>query len=44
MESAGREEWMPFFETNVLDGVGLSRHYVAGMRARNWGPHHLRLS
>jgi NAD(P)-dependent dehydrogenase (short-subunit alcohol dehydrogenase family) len=31
------EEWMRFFETNVLSGVRLARHYVAGMRARNWG-------
>jgi len=31
------EDWMRFFETNVMSGVRLSRHYVAGMRARNWG-------
>ena len=31
------EDWMRFFETNVLSGVRLSRHYVRGMRARNWG-------
>jgi NAD(P)-dependent dehydrogenase (short-subunit alcohol dehydrogenase family) len=31
------EDWMRFFETNVLSGIRLSRHYVAGMRARNWG-------
>jgi NAD(P)-dependent dehydrogenase (short-subunit alcohol dehydrogenase family) len=31
------EEWLRFFETNVLSGVRLARHYVAGMRARNWG-------
>jgi NAD(P)-dependent dehydrogenase (short-subunit alcohol dehydrogenase family) len=31
------EEWMRFFETNVLSGVRLARHYVGGMRARNWG-------
>lgn len=30
-------DWMRFFETNVLSGVRLSRHYVAGMRAKNWG-------
>jgi NAD(P)-dependent dehydrogenase (short-subunit alcohol dehydrogenase family) len=30
-------DWLRFFETNVLSGVRLSRHYVAGMRARNWG-------
>jgi NAD(P)-dependent dehydrogenase (short-subunit alcohol dehydrogenase family) len=30
-------EWMQFFETNVLSGIRLARHYVTGMRARNWG-------
>jgi NAD(P)-dependent dehydrogenase (short-subunit alcohol dehydrogenase family) len=30
-------EWLRFFETNVLSGVRLSRHYVRGMRERNWG-------
>ena len=30
-------DWMRFFEANVLSGVRLSRHYVRGMRARNWG-------
>jgi len=31
------EEWLRFFETNVLSGIRLARHYVPGMRARNWG-------
>jgi NAD(P)-dependent dehydrogenase (short-subunit alcohol dehydrogenase family) len=31
------EAWLRFFETNVLSGIRLARHYVAGMRARNWG-------
>ena len=31
------EDWLRFFEVNVLSGVRLSRHYVRGMRARNWG-------
>jgi NAD(P)-dependent dehydrogenase (short-subunit alcohol dehydrogenase family) len=31
------EDSLRFFETNVMSGVRLSRHYVAGMRARNWG-------
>ncbi len=31
------EDWMRFFESNVMSGVRLSRHYVRGMRARNWG-------
>jgi NAD(P)-dependent dehydrogenase (short-subunit alcohol dehydrogenase family) len=30
-------DWMRFFEANVLSGVRLARHYVGGMRARNWG-------
>ncbi len=30
-------DWLRFFETNVLSGVRLARHYVGGMRARNWG-------
>jgi NAD(P)-dependent dehydrogenase (short-subunit alcohol dehydrogenase family) len=30
-------DWMRFFEANVMSGVRLSRHYVAGMRARDWG-------
>jgi NAD(P)-dependent dehydrogenase (short-subunit alcohol dehydrogenase family) len=30
-------DWMRFFETNVLSGVRLSRHYLASMRKRNWG-------
>jgi NAD(P)-dependent dehydrogenase (short-subunit alcohol dehydrogenase family) len=31
------EDWLRFFETNVLSGVRLARHYVGGMRKRNWG-------
>lgn len=31
------EDWLRFFETNVLSGIRLSRHYVQGMRSRNWG-------
>lgn len=31
------EDWLRFFETNVLSGVRLSRHYLTGMKARNWG-------
>ena len=36
-EQISDEDWLRFFETNVLSGVRLARHYVAGMRARNWG-------
>jgi hypothetical protein len=31
------EDWMRFFEVNVLSGVRLSRHYLPGMMQRNWG-------
>jgi NAD(P)-dependent dehydrogenase (short-subunit alcohol dehydrogenase family) len=31
------EDWLRFFEVNVLSGIRLTRHYVRGMRARNWG-------
>jgi NAD(P)-dependent dehydrogenase (short-subunit alcohol dehydrogenase family) len=30
-------EWRRFFETNVLSGVRLARHYAPAMRARGWG-------
>lgn len=31
------EDWLRFFEVNVMSGVRLSRAYLAGMRAKNWG-------
>jgi len=31
------EDWLRFFETNVLSGIRLARHYVPEMRSRNWG-------
>ena len=31
------EDWMRFFEVNVLSGVRLSRAYLPGMKERNWG-------
>ena len=31
------EDWIRFFEVNVLSGVRLSRHYLPRMKARNWG-------
>jgi hypothetical protein len=31
------EDWLRFFEVNVLSGVRLSRHYLPGMLKRNWG-------
>lgn len=31
------DDWLRFFETNVMSGVRLARHYVGGMRRRDWG-------
>jgi NAD(P)-dependent dehydrogenase (short-subunit alcohol dehydrogenase family) len=31
------ERWRMFFDTNVLTGIRLSRHYLPLMVARNWG-------
>jgi NAD(P)-dependent dehydrogenase (short-subunit alcohol dehydrogenase family) len=31
------EDWLHMFEANVMSGVRLSRHYLAGMRAKKWG-------
>ncbi|HXJ21264.1 MAG TPA: SDR family oxidoreductase [Polyangia bacterium] len=36
-EQIADEDWLRFFETNVLSGIRMARHYVAGMRTRNWG-------
>jgi NAD(P)-dependent dehydrogenase (short-subunit alcohol dehydrogenase family) len=30
-------DWLRLFETNVMSGVRLSRHYLGGMLERNWG-------
>ncbi|HLJ90165.1 MAG TPA: SDR family oxidoreductase [Candidatus Angelobacter sp.] len=30
-------DWLRFFEVNVMSGVRLSRHYLPGMRQKNWG-------
>ena len=30
-------DWLRFFEVNILSGVRLSRHYLPGMKKRNWG-------
>jgi NAD(P)-dependent dehydrogenase (short-subunit alcohol dehydrogenase family) len=30
-------DWHRFFEVNVMSGVRLSRHYLAGMLKKNWG-------
>jgi NAD(P)-dependent dehydrogenase (short-subunit alcohol dehydrogenase family) len=31
------QDWFRFFETNVMSGVRLTRHYLPGMRQRDWG-------
>jgi NAD(P)-dependent dehydrogenase (short-subunit alcohol dehydrogenase family) len=31
------EDWLRFFEVNVLSGVRLCRHYLPRMKQRNWG-------
>jgi NAD(P)-dependent dehydrogenase (short-subunit alcohol dehydrogenase family) len=31
------EDWFRFFEVNVLSGVRLSRAYLPGMKAKDWG-------
>lgn len=36
-EEIADEEWVHFFEVNVLSGVRLSRAYLPGMKKRNWG-------
>lgn len=31
------EDWLHTFEVNVMSGIRLSRHYLEGMRKRDWG-------
>jgi NAD(P)-dependent dehydrogenase (short-subunit alcohol dehydrogenase family) len=31
------EDWLRFFEVNVLSGVRMARHYLPGMLERRWG-------
>ncbi len=31
------EDWLRLFQVNVMSGVRLTRHYLPGMKARNWG-------
>ncbi len=30
-------DWLKFFETNVMSGIRLTRHYLPAMRRKNWG-------
>jgi NAD(P)-dependent dehydrogenase (short-subunit alcohol dehydrogenase family) len=36
-EEISDADWLRFFEVNVLSGVRLARHYLRGMRVRDWG-------
>src|SRR5665213_1637730 len=36
-EAIPDEDWIRFFEVNVLSGVRLSRHYLPRMKAAGWG-------
>jgi NAD(P)-dependent dehydrogenase (short-subunit alcohol dehydrogenase family) len=36
-EQIADADWLRFFETNVLSGIRLARHYLPHLRARNWG-------
>ncbi len=36
-ELIGDDDWLKFFEVNVMSGVRLARHHLAPMKARGWG-------
>ncbi len=36
-ESTSDEQWFHDFDVNVMSGVRLSRHYIEGMKKKNWG-------
>lgn len=36
-EAIDDADWLTFFETNVMSGVRLSRHYLPGMKTSDWG-------
>jgi len=36
-EAIADGEWQRFFDTNVMSGVRLARHYLPAMKAANWG-------
>jgi len=31
------DDWLRFFQVNVMSGVRLTRHYLPGMKRRDWG-------
>ncbi|HWV41874.1 SDR family oxidoreductase [Pseudorhodoplanes sp.] len=31
------EDWLRFFETNVMSGIRMSRAYIPGMKKKDWG-------
>lgn len=36
-EAVGDDEWLRYFEVNVMSGVRMSRHLLGGMLDRGWG-------
>jgi len=36
-EQISDEDWLRFFEVNVMSGVRLGRHYLPSMKNKNWG-------
>ena len=36
-EEISDDDWLRFFEVNVMSGVRLSRHYLPRMKAKGWG-------
>lgn len=36
-EAIPDSEWQRFFDTNVMSGVRVARHYLPAMKAANWG-------
>lgn len=36
-EALTDQDWLRAFDTNVMTGVRITRHYLGGMRTRDWG-------
>ena len=36
-EDISDDDWHRFFDTNVMSGIRLSRHYLPYLKSRNWG-------